>query len=204
MIVLSHRGFWHVPAEKNSVSAFADSFSHGWGIETDLRDRGQSLIVSHDPPAGHVPSFAELLAMPRPKGLPFALNVKADGIARSIAKGLDASDAADDAFVFDMSVPEMRSYFAAGIPVFARMSEVEREPPWLDRAAGVWLDGFEGTWYDQDTISRLLDAGKRVCVVSPELHDRAYYATWELLRKVENPGLMLCTDRPDAAEDYFS
>lgn len=80
-----------------------------------------------------------------------------------------------------MSVPDMQSYFAAGIQVFTRMSEVEREPVWLDRSSGVWLDSFYSEWYDLSEIQKLTEIGKRVCIVSPELHQRPHKNLWEKL-----------------------
>jgi hypothetical protein len=71
-----------------------------------------------------------------------------------------------------MSIPDTRAYFKAGIPVFTRVSEVERNPAWLEQSAGVWLDAFESEWYGMTDILSLLRAGKRVCVVSSELHGR--------------------------------
>ena len=38
MQILSHRGWWATPAEKNSLAAFERSFGADYGTETDLRD----------------------------------------------------------------------------------------------------------------------------------------------------------------------
>jgi hypothetical protein len=103
-----------------------------------------------------------------------------------------------------MSVPDMRSYFEAGVPVFTRMSEVEQQPVWLERAAGVWLDGFESEWYDETLIEGLLRKGKRVCIVSPELHGRNQIPLWQRIETLAHEtNLMLCTDYPELAYDYF-
>lgn len=204
MKILSHRGYWKSPAEKNTPSAFARSASLGFGTETDLRDRDGGVVISHDPPdrGAELPTLAEFLATFAGAGpLPLALNIKADGLAGPVRDALDAAyPDGHDAFVFDMAVPDMRGYFAAGVPVFTRMSEVEPEPAFLDKAAGVWLDAFEGEWFDAGTIGRLLDAGKRVCVVSPELHRRDHRPLWErLIPLAGRDGLSLCTDLPEDA-----
>ena len=51
MIVLSHRGYWKTPAEKNTAAAFRRSFDLGFGTETDVRDRGGELVIATTRPA---------------------------------------------------------------------------------------------------------------------------------------------------------
>ena len=84
------------------------------------------------------------------------------------------------------------------------MSEVEQQPPWLDRATGIWLDAFESEWYTESVIHHFLQMGKRVCIVSPELHRRPYHNLWEWLKPIaQETNLMLCTDMPNQAAEYF-
>lgn len=209
MKILSHRGYWINPAEKNTEVAFSRSFSLGFGTETDIRDSNGKLLISHDMPSGveiACESFLDLAAEEAAKKkiqLTLALNIKADGLASSLKQQINKYPELD-CFVFDMSVPDMRGYFEAGIPVFSRMSEVEQQPAWFDLAAGVWLDGFNGEWYDNSTIKELLEKGKRVCIVSPELHKRPHLVFWESIRLFsEESGLMLCTDFPEDAARFF-
>lgn len=204
MIVLSHRGWWTEPRDKNSRNAFSRSFESGFGLETDVRDRAGTLVISHDPPHGEELTLDEFLSIPGQAGLPLALNVKADGLASGIAQALADHPESGDAFVFDMSVPDMRAYFETGVPVFTRMSEVERTPAWLERCSGVWLDGFEGQWFECSLVEDLLAKNKKVCVVSPELHGRGYETMWESLAELApSDGLLLCTDLPAEARNYF-
>jgi len=205
MKVLAHRGCWRSPSEKNGETALRRAFELGFGIETDVRDCAGALVISHDPPAGGEPTLHRLLALALACGAPptLALNVKADGLAGPVARALREVPGLD-CFVFDMSVPDMRGWFSAGVPTWTRLSEVEREPVWLERAQGVWLDAFEGEWYDVERVARLLDAGKRVCVVSPELHGRAHDAAWRTLAPLAHrSGLAICTDLPEQAAAYF-
>jgi len=204
--LLSHRGCWTHGLAKNSAPALARSFAAGYGVETDVRDCAGALLISHDAPRPPLMTLQELLALAS-AGAPgrptLALNIKADGLADMLAPLL-RPHAQLDCFVFDMAVPDMRAYFAAGIPVFARLSEVEPVPAWLDRCAGVWLDAFETEWYGMADIEALLEQGKRVCVVSPELHGRAHRALWSALKPVaHHPRFLLCTDHPDVALEFF-
>ena len=199
MRVLSHRGLWKTAAEKNTVGAFAQSFSAGWGTETDVRDLAGRLVISHDMPSGHEPSLDEFLQLQAGLDLPLAMNIKADGLAQPVADAMRRR-AVIDWFVFDMSIPDMRAHLRVGNPVMTRMSEFESTPLWLDRCCGVWLDGFESAWFSTHDVEALLRTGKRVCVVSPELHGRDPHTVWQVLRPLtQHAGLMLCTDLPHEA-----
>jgi glycerophosphoryl diester phosphodiesterase len=209
MIIISHRGFWRDPAEKNSVDAFRRSFEKGLGVETDVRDLDSNLVISHDPPKTGALTFRDFLKLhgkysgSRP--LPLALNIKADGLQAEIKKLLEQYSV-KNFFVFDMSVPDLIAYRDAMIPFFTRLSEYEREPVLLDDAHGVWLDGFHTDWFSTGEVTSHLSRGKRVCVVSPELHGRAHQTLWKRLKEVDTGSegrLMLCTDLVDEASAFF-
>ncbi|CCV44202.1 phosphodiesterase [Yersinia enterocolitica] len=205
MKIISHRGFWLIDEEKNTKPAFVRSFSLGYGTETDIRDYKSNLVVSHDIADENSIRFIDLLEMASrcDNTLTLALNVKADGLAKHISE-LIKNYPALDCFVFDMSVPDTRSYFDEGVPVFTRMSEVEKEPVWLDKACGVWLDAFESEWYTTEDIKAVLAQGKRICVVSSELHKRDKSNLWNnLLSLRHEKNLILCTDLPEDAQEFF-
>lgn len=205
--LIAHRGYWLRPAEKNSRLAFERALDHGFGIETDFRDLDGELVVSHDIPrhgAMTAAAFVDLFKA-RPTASPMALNVKADGLQALMAEFIAASGMAD-AFVFDMAVPDMRGYLSSGVPTFTRLSEYEPTPAFLDRSAGVWLDAFEGEWYDAALISALLAQDKRVAIVSPELHGRPHAALWRFLKENRfhaDARVSICTDLPLDAQEYF-
>lgn len=206
MIILSHRGYWLKREERNQNAAFVRSFQLGFGTETDLRDANGKIVISHDMPNGTEPSLNDFLDLHQKYfsgSLPLALNIKADGLAKILKKSLSERSGLD-AFVFDMAVPDMRSYFDEEIPVFTRLSEVETLPVWFEHAAGVWLDSFGPTWFDAHDIERILLAGKRVCVVSSELHQRDHTELWKILLNFSSEtNLMICTDVPEQAREYF-
>ena len=207
MIVLSHRGYWKDPAEKNTEAAFRRSFSLGFGTETDLRDRLGRLVISHDPPTGGemlADDFFRLFAE-YDRSLPLALNIKADGLQGMVADLLGRHEI-DNSFVFDMAVPDALGYFRRGLKTFTRRSELEPVAPFDERANGVWADAFFGDWSDLDELARLLDA-RPVCLVSPDLHGRPYTPFWERLAAsglADRPGLMICTDYPEEARAFFA
>lgn len=208
MKILSHRGFWIQPEEKNTKGAFIHSFSNGFGTETDVRDLNGELVISHDMPTGGellLQNFLELAAsMQGREKLPLALNIKADGLAHKLHEEI-SHFCNLDIFVFDMSIPDTRSYFSVGLPVFTRMSEVEKDPVWIEHSTGIWLDIFDSEWYDVKTLLKLLSTGKKVCLVSPELHGRAHLPFWEIILELkDHPQLMICTDFPIEAKNFLS
>lgn len=214
MHILSHRGWWHSPAEKNTFEALRRALSAGFGLETDVRDFGGRLVISHDPPEADVLGLEELLdvcaELPVPP--PLALNIKADGLQPLLVSALDRCQTASH-FVFDMSLPELLRYRALGVPYFTRLSDHEPVPLALDGAAGVWVDGFEQDWSDWGLLEQLLatDASRKLALVSPELHRRDKAAFWTALQSWlrtlpagQRQRVMLCTDHPGEARDYFS
>lgn len=207
--VLSHRGLWLEPPEKNTRQAFEASFQAGFGVETDIRDLDGELVISHDPARKGCMTFEDFMGLVKarlPKnGAPLALNIKADGLAQMLAERMRQIDW--PWFVFDMSVPDLVQHAKAGNPIFARVSEIEtlvRHPALNDSIRGVWLDGFWGTWYSRETIRSFLEQGLQVCVVSPELHKRSRQeaqAFWDEIKPLANlDGLSLCTDWPRDAQ----
>lgn len=204
MIILSHRGYWKTANEKNQLTAFKRSFDLHFGTETDLRDHAGKLVISHDIPLGNELSFDEFISVAiNTPSLPLALNIKADGLAESLTRIMKRTPLTDW-FVFDMSVPDMRHYLKLNVPVFTRISEIEQHPVCLDRAAGVWLDAFTTEWYRIEDIKQLLERKVRVCVVSPELHQRDYLPLWQALRVFVNTDqVLLCTDFPEEAQLFF-
>ena len=203
MKIISHRGFWHTPSEKNTETAFYRSFALGFGTETDVRDCMGELVISHDMPRGEEMTLTTLLALMGKDQQLLAINIKADGLAKLLCKTMSDYHRANW-FVFDMSIPDTREHLVVGNPVFARMSEVEQNPVWFDRVEGVWLDSFENEWFDLALISGLLNQGKRVCVVSSELHGREYTSLWTKLLPLATADLLiLCTDFPVKAKEFF-
>lgn len=204
MKILSHRGYWKGCDERNTMGAFERSFAGGFGTETDLRDLDGRLVISHDPARSEALDALEFFAAHARHGggLRLALNVKSDGL-QSMLKDALAVNSTTDYFVFDMSVPDMRGYIGGGFTVFTRQSEFEPEPAFYAQAAGIWLDAFTHEWYEAALIRKHLDAGKKVCVVSPELHGRAHLKLWEMLRGIEGDGVMLCTDFPEEARAFM-
>lgn len=209
MQIISHRGFWIDPKEKNSHSAFERSFQMGFGVETDIRDYDGQLVISHDPANQDCMTLDRFLRLylNYPSRPTLALNIKADGLQTALESQLKMFEIANY-FVFDMAVPDGLLYLMRGMNTYTRHSEYEPVPCYYKKACGVWLDEFHGHWLSDDVIEQHLSAGKAICIVSPELHKRSFEKEWqqyrELERKIGKDRLMLCTDLPQHAKEFFN
>ncbi|MDY5615325.1 MAG: hypothetical protein SPF34_00205 [Helicobacter sp.] len=215
MQIICHRGFWNYNEnfqntdEQNTLTAFKCAFSNAYGIETDIRDGREGLIVSHDIVHKNSLRLESFFEFYKEFGgdLPLALNIKADGLQILLKQFLESYNIRNY-FVFDMSVPDALVYLKHSFRVFTRQSEYEKDPSFYDKACGVWLDEFETHWINENVIQRHLDNGKAVCIVSPELHKRDYEKEWQEYKRVnekfKTDKLMLCTDYPKEAEEFFN
>ncbi|EAK0818252.1 hypothetical protein IO384_001004 [Campylobacter lari] len=210
MIVISHRGFWFKEIEKNTLKAFERSFCNDFGIETDLRDMLEQIVISHDMSNSSCLTLDDFFALYKrfSNNFPLALNIKADGL-QSILKEFLEKYNVNNYFVFDMSVPDALLYIKAGFNVFTRQSEYEKQPSFYNEACGVWMDEFYEHWIDEKIIQGHLENNKKICIVSPELHKRGFKKEWqeykEIFKKLDNDdNLMLCTDYPIQAREFFN
>lgn len=208
MIFLAHRGYWLSLEEKNRRSALERAWDNSFGLEIDVRDAGGRLVISHDVPCGDEVAFDDFLTVyhQRANGSWMALNIKSDGLVLLLKQALVRYQVSNF-FVFDMSTPELLNYEREGFPIAVRMSEFEREPLLTKTSTYIWLDSFEERWFDESVLFRLLEMGKTVAVVSPELHCRDHWHDWKFLKNKglhNHPRMMLCTDFPLEARRFFS
>ena len=75
-------------------------------------------------------------------------------------------------------------------------------------AKGVWIDGFWSTdWITEELLEKHIYNKKKICLVSPDLHNKKDYRNfWEKLKsmKIDLGYVDLCTDYPDEAREYFN
>lgn len=205
MDIIAHRGYWLLKKEKNKKRAFEIAFDNGFGVETDFRDCCGEIVISHDIPKGDEFTAEEFFALYEKSGTKscLALNIKADGLQKKI-KALLEKYSIQNYFVFDMSIPDTIGYVNQNINVFSRRSEYENELPFYENSTGVWLDCFKSDWIDEKEIRKHLDKNKRVCIVSPDLHKRDYKNIWTKYKGIKSNNLMICTDYPLEAKEYFN
>ncbi|YCO03487.1 PI-PLC domain-containing protein [Vibrio sp. VNB-15] len=205
--IIAHRGVWNKVSEQNTEEAFKLAFINDFGIETDLRDFDGKIVISHDMPSKDnmtVTKFFDLsLSNPH---VTLALNIKADGLVEILNK----IDIKNPHFYFDMSVPDMLHYYKNKKPFYTRYSDMELTPSLYQESQGIWLDNFRDDSLALDTLSQFLIDGKKVVLVSPELHKRNESKYWGDLKSflVNNQrfanNVGLCTDFPFKAREYFN
>ena len=202
MKILCHRGFWRNINEKNTLEALKRAISAGYGFESDVRDYCGHLVISHDIANENSPALDDILSILSDKFC-FAINIKADGLANLLKNSLE-KHSLENYFAFDMSIPQMLSYRDAKIKFFTRQSEFEPIPALYETCAGVWLDSFiSDEWITLELIKKHISEGKKVCIVSPELHNRDFKEFWARLTPIKELNWYLCTDLPIEAEKFF-
>lgn len=227
MQILAHRGFLgdsmlQITQNRtpNSLESFKHAFQNSFGIESDLRDFDLQLVISHDMPNANALKAEQLFALyqqfahksnTNPANLPpLALNIKADGL-QNLLKKLLKKYQIQNYFCFDMSVPDMRIFAQNGLNFFTRISEIEQKCALYDEAQGVWCDEFYSHWISESTILTHLENGKKVAIVSPELHKRQYLSAWRDYKQIIESNalsgdsrIFLCTDFPHLAKEFFN
>lgn len=208
--ILAHRGCWKIRSEMNTDFSLFSAVKEGFGIETDIRDALGSLVISHDPP-NHLSvlkgeSLFQECERCNSSGR-LALNIKSDGLQEYISLALAKSGiSTTQIFAFDMAIPDALGFARAGLPFYTRTSEFELDPCLLDLAQGVWIDDFSGSFHQVEAALRYSSVGKRVALVSPELHGRDHRRTWDAILAADlhrNPIFELCTDLPHQAFAVF-
>lgn len=156
---------------RNTLSQLKETDSC-YGVEVDIRSRGNELIIHHDP---FVPgeSFEDWIDAYDHGTL--ILNVKEEGLeARLIA--LMAQKNIEDYFFLDQSFPFLIKWSTAGEQRCAvRVSEFESVDTALSLAGKVkwvWVDCFYHFPLSASDAKRLKNAGFKLCLVSPELQGR--------------------------------
>lgn len=207
MEILAHRGYWNELVNNNSFEALTKALVNGFGFESDIRDYCGELVISHniaDSESISINSVFEKLSAYNDKFC-FAINIKSDGLKDLLYEKLKQYKI-ENYFTFDMSVPQMIEYREKGLKYFTRQSEYEIEPSLYDDAIGVWVDAFiEDSWITEKLLNDHLSKGKKVCIVSPDLHKRQYISFWNRLKtyKIDFDNVILCTDFPLQAREFF-
>ena len=208
MEIIAHRGFWNEHSPKNSEESFVQAWDNAFGIETDIRDFGDTLVISHDIPNATCMKLSDFFEKycAYDTLTTLALNIKADGLQYLLRESLERYQI-ENYFVFDMSLPDTLTYRKLGLDFYTRQSEYEPHPYLYDEAKGVWLDEFSHHWISSNTIKSHIHKNKEVCIVSPELHGRSYEEEWKEYKMIEKEGgcdkIKLCTDYPEQAGSFF-
>lgn len=143
-----------------------------YGVEIDLRDQGDRLILQHDP-FKDGEDFESYLAEYHHGTM--ILNIKSERI-ESRALDLVLRAGVKEYFFLDSSFPMIYLMSDKGIREFAlRFSEFEGlDTIWTmqNRVDWIWVDCFTRLPIDSRNFAALKKAGFKLCLVSPELQGR--------------------------------
>lgn len=188
-------------AHRRNTIAELESTPTVYGVEMDVRSRGEALIIHHDPFA-EGESFETWLAHYRHGTL--ILNVKEEGLEDRLI-GLMAAHGQERYFFLDQSFPFLIRTARKGERRCAvRVSEFESVDTAMTLAGRidwVWVDCFTRFPLTPASARTLVDGGFKLCLVSPELQGRDAETSVPALRaEAEALGVEIaavCTKRPD-------
>ncbi len=169
-----------------------------YGVELDLRDRGERLILQHDP-FGDGEDFADYLRHYR-HGL-MILNVKSERIEHRVLEELRRAATVDDYFFLDCSFPMIRQLVEMGehrIAVrYSELEPIEGPMSLAGKVDWVWIDCFTRLPLDGPSYARLSEHFK-LCIVSPELQGHDPRRIEQFAEQLEPYRIdAVCTKRPD-------
>jgi len=183
--IISHRGNFEEASDmEDGRSRLRAVCQRGWGAELDLRWKGGTPYISHDP----LDDISERRAEPIFKMLsnyeagPVAVNVKEVCCLQETVSLIADAGLLGRAFLFDMELAESRRGETA--KTFRRLSEKVQlaarvsdrnesvtEALKLDCCEIIWLDEFDRFWATEKDLIRLRTAGRKIYAVSGELHE---------------------------------
>ena len=138
------------------------------GIEIDLRYKGSDIILHHDPFKNGV-TFYDFLSEYKHNGI--ILNCKSEGIESEILRILNQYKI-KNFFFLDLTIPFLVKTSLQGCNKIAvRFSEYEPlcfVKKYVNICEWVWIDSFEGEYFDYKTIKNL-SKNFKICLMSPEL-----------------------------------
>lgn len=144
------------------------------GVELDLRDCGNDLILQHDPFTGGE-NFEDYLRIYDHGTM--ILNIKSERIEHRVLDLIHKYDI-DDYFFLDSTIPMINLLSNDGernIAVrFSEIEPIESVIALKDKVRWVWVDCFTGLPISKENYYILRDQGLKLCLVSPELQGREH------------------------------
>jgi uncharacterized protein YktA (UPF0223 family) len=142
-----------------------------YGIEFDVRDKYNDIIVTHDAFVDGVP-WVDFLDHYRHQHM--IVNVKTEGIEKKIIEDLEKKNI-DNYFLLDVSLPFLVKLSNDGFRKMAvRFSDyepLEFTMKFAGKVDWVWVDCFHGLPLNESNYA-LLSQHFKICIVSPELHGK--------------------------------
>lgn len=182
----------------NSIKEL-DTVDPAHGVELDLRDHGDRLILAHDPFVNGE-DFADYLQHYRHGTM--ILNIKSERIEHRVLEEIHKAGTVKDYFFLDSSFPMICTLVSTGerrIAVrYSEFEPIESVLALAGKVEWVWVDCFTKMPLDSKTYKSMKDAGFKLCAVSPELQKRPIESISQYALEL-SPYKMdaICTKRPD-------
>ena len=172
-----------------------------FGVEVDIRSENNNLIIHHDPMTHGEPFKNWMKAF---KHRTLILNVKEEGLEEPLIQLMNQYNV-EDYFFLDQSFPFLRKTALLGESRCAvRVSEYENIETALSLSGmvdWVWVDCFNKFPLSYTDFQKLVNAGFKICIVSPELQGRTENTHIVKFRDdIELLGILgdaICTKYPD-------
>ncbi len=155
----------------NTLDALADIPTE-FGVELDLRDRGERLILQHDPftdGEDAEPYFAKY------KHGTLILNIKSERIEFRVLE-LMQKYKIENYFFLDSSFPMIYQLFKRGenrtAVRFSEYEEIDTVMKLEGLVEWIWVDCFTRLPITSDIYKQFKKSGFKLCLVSPELQGR--------------------------------
>ena len=172
-----------------------------FGVELDIRSWGNELVVHHDP---YIKGESLIAWLEHYDHQLLILNVKEEGLEARLLE-IMRSKGIENFFFLDQSLPFLVKFATQNESRCAvRISEYESINTALafkGLISWVWVDCFSQFPLNAIDTKKLISAGFKLCIVSPELHGRYPEKEIPNLRNLLlSHGIQpdaVCTKRPD-------
>ena len=159
-----------VIAHRINTTANLKSIPYDFGVEIDVRDYNNELILAHDPWCQGETLEDYLIEY---NHAVLIVNVKCEGIEDRIISVLNKFGISEY-FLLDCSMPAIVKLVNQGFSKLAvRLSEfesIEIALKFRGLVDWVWVDCFTGPALQESDLMKL--KGMNICIVSPDLHGR--------------------------------
>ena len=157
--------YCHRINNSNELNKFPDNY----GIEIDLRDKDDRIILVHDP-FQNGEDFEEFLKRYNKRSI--ILNVKSERIEYKIIELLKKYNV-HDYFFLDCSFPmiyQLNKINEKNIAIrFSEFESIESVMLVKDMVKWVWVDCFNDFQLTPESYKKIKKANLKICLVSPEL-----------------------------------
>ena len=146
-----------------------DEIDENYGVELDLRDKGENVVLVHDPFKGGE-LFCDYLRKYNKSSI--ILNVKSERIEYKVLDLL-REKGINDYFFLDCSFPmiyQLNKNYENNIAIrFSEFEPIESVLSCKNMVKWVWVDCFTKFPLDEKSYKIIKECGLKICLVSPEL-----------------------------------